>query len=152
VLTSTDTSVAILDDLDGTEDLAETFINDDDVEYLDEDENEDALSESSDSSSEDEEATQMNQMSENEDQQIQDDRNPADITHPNTEYEEDIELIQEHRASRKRKNTLPEPTNKRKRSNDEELVEPQRTKALSNLTNTDASTNHHHHTRSQARN
>ena len=155
VLTSTDTSVAILDDLDGTEDLAETFIDDDDVEYLDEDEDEDALSdalsESSDSSSEDE-ATQINQMSENEDQQIQDGRNPADITHPNTEYEEDIKLIQEHRASRKRKNTLPEPTNKRKRSNDEELVEPQRKKALSNLTNTDASTNHHHHTRSQARN
>jgi hypothetical protein len=56
---------------------------------LDEDEDEDALSdalsESSDSSSEDEEAPQMNQMSENEDQQIQDDRYPADITHPNTE-------------------------------------------------------------------
>jgi len=76
-------------------------------------------------------------MSENEDQQ--DDRYPADITHPNTEYEEDIELIQKHRASRKRKNksnenepkkkkTLPVLTNKRKRFNDEDPVEPQKKK------------------------
>jgi hypothetical protein len=89
---------------------------------LDEDEDEDALSvalsdalsESSDSSSEDEEAPQMNQMSENEDQQ--DDRYPADITHPNTEYEEDIELIQEHRASRKRKNKSNENEPKQKKT------------------------------------
>ena len=37
VLTSNDTSIAILDDLAGTEDLADMFLDDEEIEYVDSD-------------------------------------------------------------------------------------------------------------------
>ena len=65
VLTSNDTSSAIIDDLDGTEDLSETFLDDEEVEYVEKEDmgemedTEDDASSAADSSSNDDEAPLM---------------------------------------------------------------------------------------------
>ena len=64
-LTSNDTSSAIIDDLDGTEDLSETFLDDEEVEYVEKEDmgemedTEDDASSAADSSSDDDEAPLM---------------------------------------------------------------------------------------------
>jgi hypothetical protein len=69
VLTSNDTSIAILDDLDGTEDLADMFLDDEEIEYVDSDDDneendDDELSDTSSiSSSDDENQVEFNQSS-----------------------------------------------------------------------------------------
>jgi hypothetical protein len=154
VLSSNDTSVTILEDLDGTEDLAETFLDDEEVEYFEEEDMDDtedeAISDASsaaDSSSDDDEPNRlMSPISETEQQPNQENRRPSDITQPNTENEEDISSIRENRVGRKRKNKSSEnepkhkiirsdTNNKRKRATDDEHEESQRKKVFSNLTN-----------------
>jgi len=67
VLTSNDTSIAILDDLAGTEDLADMFLDDEEIEYVDSDDDneendDDELSDTSSiSSSDDENQVKFNQ-------------------------------------------------------------------------------------------
>ena len=69
VLTSNDTSIAILDDLAGTEDLADMFLDDEEIEYVDSDDDneendDDELSDTSSiSSSDNENQVEFNQYS-----------------------------------------------------------------------------------------
>lgn len=61
-----DTSVAILEDLDGTEDLSEMFVDDDEVEYLDESEEENELDDDQDEEEEEDEHDERESVENNE--------------------------------------------------------------------------------------
>lgn len=157
VLNTNETKITILDDLDGTEDLAETFIDDEEVEFVedpvgDEETEEEELSNTSSNDSSDEsdavEFVPMNQFSAGESSNSTIEAPSQASTRVLTENVENISIVSEYRSQQKRKNRPNESdlTKKRKRGADEDETdethgnqEPQRKKPLNDSTNTNVS-------------